>query len=105
MSITLQRWETKWLVSLEGQVTITSALELKDLLLEWLAAGKNLELDLQRAEDIDITIMQLLCAASREAARTGAGISGCASGVAFEAVRGAGFADAICFLCPAVSNE
>ncbi|MGA3023498.1 MAG: STAS domain-containing protein [Bryobacteraceae bacterium] len=92
MPIALQRHESHWLIGLEGRIAIESAAELKQLLLEWLAAGKDLELDLQGAEEIDITIMQLLWAAGREAARTGAGIVGRASNASILAVRDAGFA-------------
>jgi anti-anti-sigma regulatory factor len=91
MPITLQRDESQWLLRLEGQATIASAAELKQLLLEWLAAGKDLKLDLEDVEEIDITIMQLLWAAGREAARTGAEVVGSASDAAIVAVRGAGF--------------
>jgi anti-anti-sigma regulatory factor len=94
MPVTLQRHESHCLIRLEGQVTIASAAELKTLLLEWLAAGKDLELDLEGAEEIDITIMQLLWAAEREAARTGVGVVARASSAATIAVRDAGFASA-----------
>jgi anti-anti-sigma regulatory factor len=92
MPVTLQRHDSHWLIRLEGQVTIASAAELKTLLLEWLAAEKDLELDLADAEEIDITIMQLLWAAAREAARTGAGFVARASTAAILAMRDAGFA-------------
>ena len=92
MSVTVQRHESRWVISLEGQISVTSAVELKTLLLECLAAGKDLELDLERAEELDVTIMQLFWAAAREATRTGAGIAGRASATAITAVREAGFA-------------
>jgi anti-anti-sigma regulatory factor len=76
---------------MEGQVTVASAGELKELLLEWLAARRDLELDLQRVEEIDITIMQLLWAAAREAGRMGVGVGACASAAAAAAARDAGF--------------
>jgi anti-sigma B factor antagonist len=91
MPVTLQRQEGSWLIRLEGQVTVTSAAELKERLLEWLAAGKNLELDLESAEEIDITILQLLWAAAREAARTGTKIVARASSAAATAARDSGF--------------
>ena len=92
MAVTLQRHESHCLIRLEGPVTVTSAAELKELLLEWLGSGKNLEFDLEQAEEIDITIQQLLWAAAREAARTGARIATHASGAAVAAVRDSGFA-------------
>jgi anti-anti-sigma regulatory factor len=91
MPVTLQRQESTWLIRLEGRVTLTSAAELKEVLLEWLSAGKNLELDLEPAEEIDITIMQLLWAAGREAARTGVKILIHRSSAVAMAIRDAGF--------------
>ena len=97
MPLTVRRHESRWVISLEGQISLTCAAELKILLLEWLATGKDLELDLERAEEIDTTIMQLLWAAAREAAQTGAGIAGRASSAAIAAVRETGFAGALGF--------
>jgi anti-anti-sigma regulatory factor len=92
MPVTLQRHESRWLIRLEGPIHVTSAAELKTLLLDWVAAGKDLELDLEHAEEIDITIMQLLWSAAREATRTGVGIAGRASNAALAGAREAGFA-------------
>jgi anti-anti-sigma regulatory factor len=91
MPVALERREANWLIRMDGPITLTSAGELKNMLLEWLAAGKDLELDLEAAEDVDITILQLLCAAMREAARTGVGIAIRASGAVAAAVRDSGF--------------
>jgi anti-anti-sigma regulatory factor len=92
MSVTVQQHESQWVISLEGELGVTCAAELKLALLEWLAAGKNLELDLGRAEELDVTIMQLIWAAAREANRTGATVGGRASGAAIQAIGEAGFA-------------
>jgi anti-anti-sigma regulatory factor len=92
MPVALQRHESRWVISLEGEISVTSAAELKTLLLEWLAAGKDLELDLERAEELDITILQLLWAAAREATRTGVTMAGHASAAAIQAIGEAGFA-------------
>jgi anti-sigma B factor antagonist len=93
MPLTIQRQESSWRIGLEGRVTVSSAAELKQMLLEWLAGGKDLELDLSGAEEIDITVMQLLQAAGREAARTGAEVVGRASTAAIDAALAAGFAE------------
>ncbi len=77
---------------MEGQVTLTSAGELKQLLLEWRAARKDLELDLQSVEEIDIPIMQLLWAATQEAGRLGVRVVAHWSESAAAAAREAGFA-------------
>ena len=93
MSVTLQRHESRCLIKLEGQVTIALAAEVKAALVEWLAAETDLELDLEAAEEIDITVMQLLLAAAREAARTGTGVTGRVSNAAAVAARAAGFTE------------
>lgn len=91
MAITVDRLEKHWLIRLEGEFGVTSAPELKTLLLEWVASGRDLQMDLERAEEIDITLMQLLWAAGREAARAGAGMVSRVSEAAAMAARDAGF--------------
>jgi anti-anti-sigma regulatory factor len=92
MTLTLQRAETCWLLRIEGQITLPSAGELKQSLLEWLAARKDLELDLQAVEEIDITALQLLSSAACEAARMGLKFGVRTSDVTAAAARDAGFA-------------
>ena len=91
MAVTIERQESQSLIRLEGDFTLTSAAELKDMLLEGLASGNDLRLDLEHAGEIDITVMQLLWAAGREADRTGAGIAIRVSDAAGLAAREAGF--------------
>lgn len=91
MPVTVDRNETHWLLQLEGEFNLTSAAELKRTLLEWLASGKDLQLDLERTEAIDITTMQLLWAAGREAVRAGAGIASRVPEAAAIAALDAGF--------------
>jgi anti-anti-sigma regulatory factor len=64
--VTVDQSEGQFLVRLEGEVTITGAAELKTLLLEGLASGKELRVNLEQATDLDITALQLLCATERE---------------------------------------
>ena len=59
--------------------------------MEWLASEKDLDFDLAAAEEIDITTMQLLWAASREGERKSAAVSCHWSAAAVEAIRVAGF--------------
>lgn len=73
MPLTVDRKETRWLIRLEGEASITSAAEFKGLLLEALASAQELELDLEHAGSIDVTLLQLAWAAGREAARAGSG--------------------------------
>ena len=91
MPISMERHETHSLIRLEGECTVTSAAELKRLLLEGLASGKDLKLDLERVTEIDLTAMQLLWAAGHEGERTGGGFAVRMSEPAAAAVREAGF--------------
>ena len=70
MSLTIEQQENDSLISLDGMVNIATAEQLKVLLIEGLASGKNLLLDLKGAEEIDVATMQLIVAARREADRT-----------------------------------
>lgn len=79
------------MIRLAGELTLTSAAELKNLLLQGLASGNDLRLDLEQAEAIDITVMQLLWAAGREADRKGASLAIQMSDAAATAARDAGF--------------
>jgi anti-anti-sigma factor len=91
LPVTMERHETHSLVRLEGELTITSAAEVKEALLAGLAAGTELHLDLERVEAIDVTVMQLLWAAGREADRTGVALAGRMSEAAAALAREAGF--------------
>jgi hypothetical protein len=94
MPVTLQRHETRCVITIEGVASLETAALLKKLLLEWLETGKDLELDLTHAEELDIPIMQLLWSAWREAASRGRAITGRASAAAMGAFNDAGFAQA-----------
>jgi anti-anti-sigma regulatory factor len=87
----MERQESRSLIRLEGDITLASAAELKGLLLEGLAAGKDLWLDLEHTGEIDVTAMQLLWAAGREADRAGVKIAIRVSDAAGAAARQAGF--------------
>ena len=71
MAVTIERRESHSLIRMEGDVTVTSATELKQVLLEGIAAGTDLHLDMEQMGTFDITAMQLLWAAGRDAAHTG----------------------------------
>jgi anti-anti-sigma regulatory factor len=87
----MQRRDTDLLIRLEDVVTVTSAEELKSLLLEGLVSGRVVHLDLERAEEIDVTVLQLLWAARREADRKGTRIVIRVSNPVAAAARGVGF--------------
>jgi anti-anti-sigma factor len=59
------------LLRLQGDVTISSAAELKNLLLAALARGKDIHVDLSCVTEVDVTALQLLWAAEREAKGSG----------------------------------
>jgi len=75
MPVILERKETVCLVQLEGEVAITSAKELKEILLQALGCGTELRVDLERATELDVTTVQLLWAAEREARASGRGFT------------------------------
>ena len=54
---------------LEGTVSVASSVELKTLLLDGDLQRKEPPVDLERAEEVDLTILQLLWAAEREAGK------------------------------------
>ncbi len=55
------------IVTILGRMTISSAQELKAELLEALALANHVRVDVDNVTEIDITAMQLLCAAHRTA--------------------------------------
>lgn len=71
MPVHLEMSETQSLIGLEGAVDIASAAELKKLLLEALGSGRDVCVSLADATDLDVTAVQLLWAAEREAGRSG----------------------------------
>jgi len=71
MPATVGERENTSLVRLEGAVDIASAVEMKGILLNVLASKKEIRLALDDATEMDITAVQLLYAAERDAAKTG----------------------------------
>lgn len=72
-------------LDIEGDRTIASAGELKDELCRALASEGDIRVSLERAGILDITAMQLLWAAAREAERNGHSLT--FSGPVPEAIR------------------
>ena len=58
-------------MSLEGEVDISGAMDLKNRLMDALAAGGEVRLDLSAATGLDITVFQLIWAAQRAAHKAG----------------------------------
>lgn len=71
MPIIHEQTEAGTVIRLEGEVNISSAAELKTVLMEALGSGTELRVELDRAAELDVTALQLLCAAEREARELG----------------------------------
>jgi Anti-anti-sigma regulatory factor (antagonist of anti-sigma factor) len=67
----MEQTEGQCLIRLDGEVGIVCAGELKKVLLEALASERDVLVDLQQASELDVTAMQLLWAAEREASKSG----------------------------------
>jgi anti-anti-sigma factor len=68
---TFEERENTSLVRMEGAIDIASAAEIKSALLDALASKTEIRLTLQGATELDVTAMQLLYAAERDAEKTG----------------------------------
>jgi anti-anti-sigma regulatory factor len=75
MGITLDESGAQAVIGLEGVVDISSATELKTLLLRALHCGKKVRVSYDGATDLDVTAVQLLWAAERKANKAGVGFS------------------------------
>jgi anti-anti-sigma factor len=71
MPLTLEQGETASVVRLEGEVDISLAAELKGLLLQALSTGRETHLSLARVTALDVTAVQVLWAAERNARTSG----------------------------------
>jgi anti-anti-sigma regulatory factor len=67
MPIALEQHDDSNLIRLEGAIDIAFAEELKKLLLQALGSGKPVCISLRNATCLDVTTIQLLWAAEREA--------------------------------------
>ena len=76
--------ETHCFIRLDGEITIAVAAQLKDVLLQSIASGKEMRLNLERATRLDASIYQLLWAAERATHQSGRKI--CLDGTIPEAV-------------------
>lgn len=71
MPLVLIDGDARSVIRLEGEIDIVNAAELKDMMVAAMTSGKELHLDLQAATDLDVTAVQLLYCAAREAEKTG----------------------------------
>jgi hypothetical protein len=75
LSIAFEEGETRCVIRLEGDVDITCSDDLKRMLIEAISSRKELQVDLVRATDLDVTALQLLWAATCEAGRIAASVA------------------------------
>ena len=85
--ITIERTEDHSVLRMEGECTVTSATEVKKLLVEGMASGADLRVDLEQATEVDISILQLLWAVGG----AGGGCSVQPSQAVIQAARETGF--------------
>jgi anti-anti-sigma regulatory factor len=71
VSVTFDREAEPGLIRLKGDVDISQAEDLKRILLDALAAGHETRIAMETMTSIDITAVQLLWAAEREARKSG----------------------------------
>ncbi len=91
MPVIKEQIDDNTVLRLQGACNVTCVAEMKTLVLEGLATGNPLTVDLVAAEEIDITVLQLLWAVEREAGRTGAEVVVRAPEAAQSVAREAGF--------------
>ena len=72
MGVVLEQTEAGSLIRLEGSIDIACAADLKKLLAEALASTRPPRISLDSATYLDVTAVQLLWAAAREAVASGA---------------------------------
>jgi hypothetical protein len=75
VGVTLEQSETLHLLRLEGAVDIGCAAEFKGLLSQALGSGCAIRVSVEGATDLDVTAVELLWAAEREASKAGVGFS------------------------------
>jgi anti-anti-sigma factor len=63
--------DARSVISLEGEIDIESAEELQAMIAAAIISRKDLQVDLSATTDLDVTVVQLLLCAAREADRTG----------------------------------
>lgn len=86
----VQQEETRWLIRMTSEATVTCAGPLKEALIEGLGSGRDLCLDLAQVEEVDISIVQLLWLAGHEAKRSGVSLEVHTSEVVAAAIAEAG---------------
>lgn len=71
MTTTFHQQDGRAVLQLLGDIDIAGSIELKTMLTQAFSTGKDVGLDFSAAETLDITAIQLLWAAARQAEKTG----------------------------------
>lgn len=71
MLTALNDGETRCVIRLEGEVDVASAAELKAMLIAAISCGKELQMDLEHATELDVAVAQLLWSAAHQARTAG----------------------------------
>jgi ABC-type transporter Mla MlaB component len=89
----LEKTGEKMRVVLNGALTLQQADELKQVFLKALGEADEISLNLDRVEDIDLSLLQLFCSVHRSATQQNkhVNLEGTASQVLLDAVDAAGF--------------
>ncbi len=75
MEVTLEQNNALSLIRLQGAIDIGCAAELKRLLVQALESGSEVRVSLEAVADLDVTAVQLLWAAARQAKASSIGFS------------------------------
>jgi anti-anti-sigma regulatory factor len=74
MPVSCDEGEALSLIHLQGDVNISCATEFKKILLAALGRGNDIHVDVRCVTEADVTVLQLLWAAEREAKGLGVGV-------------------------------
>ena len=107
MGVTLEQGEESSVIRLVGAIDINAAAELKKALLDALGAGQRVSVALDLATDLDVTAVQLLWAARRDAGVLGVefALAGRLPGPVASALLQAGFEDLEAMMAAAAAGE
>jgi anti-anti-sigma regulatory factor len=93
VGITLEKGDEADLISLQGVIDISVAADLKSAFLEALKSGKEVRVEFDPDCELDVTVIQLLWAAERDAKARGVGfdVAGQVPAKVAATVKDAGF--------------
>lgn len=75
MPVTEMQRGTSWAVTIEGALTLPYISELRDALLRSVRSADDIVIDLREVTDLDVSGLQVMCAAHKSAIRLGKRLS------------------------------